>query len=319
MGVSRRAFLGTLAAGSAIAADIGKNKGIPTRILGRTDARVTILAFGTGSRFLMFDDDQAVEVLNHALDLGITYVDTAYGYGNGKSETRVGMVMKSRRKEVWLATKLNVRGGDEAMSQFEGCLKRLQTDHVDLVHIHQLQGEDDLAKVEAPDGVLKTLYKLRDQKMTRAIGVTCHGFPATLKLALERHDFDCTQMALNAALVGMESKGGFHPKPLEQSFESLALPVARKKNLGVIAMKVFAQEALNDKASPEKLVGYPLSLAGVTATVIGHKTPEQLEHNVEIAKAYKPMPPAEMKSLSSELSGKYKASLDRFFSDHVDA
>ncbi len=78
-------------------------------------------------------------MLNHALDLGITYVDTAYAYGNGKSETRVGKVMATRRKEVWLATKIPDRTRDAFMSRLEGSLKRLQTDHVDLVHIHDLR------------------------------------------------------------------------------------------------------------------------------------------------------------------------------------
>src|SRR5919205_153021 len=102
MGISRRQFLesaalGSLVAGSAIGADDSKNTPLPTRVLGRTGARVSILAMGGGSRFLMYkDEDKALEALNHAFDLGITYMDTAYGYGNGLSETRVGKVLKAR-------------------------------------------------------------------------------------------------------------------------------------------------------------------------------------------------------------------------------
>src|SRR5262249_24717999 len=74
---------------------------LPTRVLGRTGASVSILAFGCGSRFLMYDDEEkALSALNQAIDLGITYLDTAYSYGDGKSETRVGKVMATRRKEV---------------------------------------------------------------------------------------------------------------------------------------------------------------------------------------------------------------------------
>ncbi len=90
------------------------------------------------------------------------------------------------------------------MKILEGSLKRLQTDQIDLIHIHDLKGDDDLAAIEAKDGVLAVLRKLRDQKVTRFIGVTSHTDPTVLKTALERHDFDCTQMALNAALVGMK-------------------------------------------------------------------------------------------------------------------
>src|SRR6266851_9579334 len=105
MSISRRRFLGTTALGglavnSAVAAKIGKN-GLPTRVLGRTGARVSILAMGGGSRFLMYkEEDKALEALNRAFDLGITYMDTAYGYGNGVSEERVGKALKGRRKNI---------------------------------------------------------------------------------------------------------------------------------------------------------------------------------------------------------------------------
>ena len=145
---SRREFiqsstLTALAAQHLAAAETG----MPKRTLGRTGAQVSILAFGCGSRFLSYpDDDKAVEALNRALDKGITYVDTAYSYGDGKSEERVGKVMKTRRAEVWLTTKVQDRSGDGAMRILEGSLKRLQTDHLDLIHIHSLTTPDDLAK-----------------------------------------------------------------------------------------------------------------------------------------------------------------------------
>src|SRR5438874_334751 len=80
---------------------------LPKRTLGRTNAKVSILAFGCGSRFLMYEDEEkAIAALNHAIDLGITYLDTAYAYGDGKSESRVGKVTATRRKDVWMATKI---------------------------------------------------------------------------------------------------------------------------------------------------------------------------------------------------------------------
>jgi hypothetical protein len=103
------------------------------------------------------EEDKALAALNHAIDLGITNVDTAYAYGDGKSESRVGKVMASRRKDVWLATKIPDRTRDEFMRRLEASLKRLQTDHVDLLHIHSLGKPEDLAKIEAPDGALKGL------------------------------------------------------------------------------------------------------------------------------------------------------------------
>jgi hypothetical protein len=276
---------------------------------------------GGGSRFLMYkEEDKALEALNKAFDLGISYMDTAYGYGNGLSEERVGKVMKKRRKDVFLATKINVRGGDEAQRILETSMKRLQTDQVDLIHIHSLLGEDDLAEIEKKGNVLDVLRKLRDQKVTRFIGITSHTDPAVLAKALERHDFDCTQMALNAALVGMkDGKGKMQiNEKMKPSFESIALPVAKKKNLGVIAMKIYAQEELLGQAPVEKLLYYSLSLP-VSLAVVGMPKFEHIEENVRMAKAFKPMPKKEMQQLSQALSDKNKAALDRMFADHVDA
>jgi predicted aldo/keto reductase-like oxidoreductase len=249
-------------------------------------------------------------------------VDTAFGYGNGVSEERVGKALKGRRQGLWLATKVNRRNGDEAMRIIEGSLKRLQVDQVDLLHIHSLTDDADLKAIEAKDGVLSTLYKARDQKLARFIGVTSHTDPVVLKTALERHDFDCTQMALNAALVGMRNgQGGMVPNSQQESkmsFESLALPVANRKKMGVIAMKVFAQEGLNGKAPVDKLIAYSLSLP-VTAAVVGMPKPEYIDENIRIAKAFKPLSKSEMRDLSGRLSFAHKAELDRLFARHVDA
>ena len=192
------------------------------------------------------DEDEALEALGRALDLGITYIDTAHSYGNGKSEERIGKLMRARRGQVTLATKLSARKADDARRQIELSLKRLRTDRLDVLHIHALSGPEDLAAIEAPDGVLKALYEARDQKVARAIGITCHAAPAALKTALERHDFDCTQMALNAARARMaEGKGGMKATLMpEGGFEELALPVAVRKGMGVIAMKVFGQDQI---------------------------------------------------------------------------
>ncbi len=326
MHISRRSFLesatlAALALPPAPAAKIDKRTGMPMRTLGKTGAQVSILGFGCGSRFLSYkEEDKALEAGSRALEQGITYFDTAYGYGNGVSEERVGKLLKGRRKGIWVATKINKRGGDESLRILEGSLKRLQMDQVDLIHIHTLAGPEDLAAIEAKDGVLAALYKLRDQKVTRFIGVTSHTDPLTLKTALERHDFDCTQMALNAALVGMRSgaSGMVINEALRDSFEAIALPVALRKKMGVTAMKIFAQEGLVGKASPETLIRYGLSLP-VACAVVGMPKPEFIDENTRIAKAFRPLPQREMKQISTSLAQAHKARLDRFFRDHVDA
>jgi predicted aldo/keto reductase-like oxidoreductase len=264
---------------------------LPARTLGRTGAKVSILAFGCGSRFLMYEDEaEALGILNHAIDQGITYLDTAYAYGDGKSETRVGKVMATRRKDVWLATKIPDRTRNEFMRRLEASLKRLQTDHVDLLHIHSLGQAEDLAKIEAPDGALKGLMEAREQKMTRAIGMTSHTNGEVMAQAIQRHDLDCVQMALNASQNGR--------------FEELALPAARAKNLGVIAMKVTGQEYLlknaDGKSDIESLLRYSMSLP-VTTAVVGMPRKEMLDHNIEIARSFTTLPESDMERLRKTL------------------
>ncbi len=297
---SRRKFLGSLAAGGAASANLpwlanlatATEGSLPHRTLGQTGAKVSILAFGCGSRFLMYEDeDKALAVLNHAIDLGIDYIDTAFAYGDGKSETRVGKVMATRRKQVWLATKIMDRTRDAFMQRLEGSLKRLQTDHVDLLHIHGLGRADNLAQIEAPDGALKGLLEAKEQKMARFIGMTSHTDGPTLAQAIERHPLDCVQMALNPS--GM------------CDFEKTALVAANKKKLGVIAMKVFAQEHLigqePGKADPTSLLRFALSLP-VTTAVSGMPQVEMLEHNVALGRSFSPLSSADMERLRQELS-----------------
>jgi predicted aldo/keto reductase-like oxidoreductase len=264
---------------------------LPSRTLGRTGAKVSILAFGCGSRFLMYKDEDSSAILNRAIDLGITYLDTAYAYGDGESETRVGRVMATRRKDVWLATKIPDRTRDAFLRRLEASLKRLQTDHVDLVHIHSLGQADDLAKIEAADGAMKGLMEAREQKMARFAGMTSHTNGEVMATAIQGHDLDCVQMALNASRNGR--------------FEELALPAANAKNLGVIAMKVTGQEFLVGdgaaKADMNSLLRYSMSLP-VTTAVVGMPRPEMLAHNVEIARAFTPLTDQEKENLRRQLT-----------------
>lgn len=315
--ISRREFLenmgvGTVAGtGLLLLKDVADGQSaknvLPSRTLGRTGQKVSILAFGCGSRFLMYKDvDSASAILNRAIDLGITYLDTAYAYGDGESETRVGRVMATRRKDVWLATKIPDRTRDEFLRRLEASLKRLQTDHVDLVHIHSLGQADDLAKIEAKGGALEGLMQAREQKMARFVGMTSHTNGEVMAKAIERHDLDCVQMALNASRNGR--------------FEELALPAANKKNLGVIAMKVTGQEFLvgdgAGKADMNSLLRYSMSLP-VTTAVVGMPKPEMLAHNIEIARAFAPLSDEEKNRLRQQLNNS-REGLEKRLVGHLD-
>jgi aryl-alcohol dehydrogenase-like predicted oxidoreductase len=280
---------------------------LPSRTLGRTSAQVSILAFGCGSRFLMYEDEaQALDVLNHAIDSGITYLDTAYSYGDGKSEIRVGTVMAARRKEVWLATKIPDRTRDGFLRRLEASLKRLQVNQVDLVHIHSLGKADDLAAIEAPDGAMQGLLEAREQKMARFVGMTSHTSGEVMAQAIAHNDLDCVQMALNASGNGQ--------------FEELALPAAKKKNLGVIAMKVSGQEFLlgtgAGKTNIDSLLHYSMSLP-VSTTVVGMPKVEMLDHNIAVARTFSPLSKSEMQQLREMLSPS-GSDLEKRLSGHLD-
>jgi uncharacterized protein len=294
---------------SALEPEVEVKTNLPQRVLGRTGVKVPIIAFGCGSRFLMYEsEDDALRALNHVIDSGVTYLDTAMDYGKGMSETRVGMVMRTRRKEVWLATKVPppARTRDEALREVEKSLKRLQTDRVDLLHLHSLTTDEDLQKIEAKDGAMKALYELREQKVARFIGMTSHTDGAVMAKAIEHNDLDCVQMAMNPARA--------------LQFEELALPAAKKKNLGVILMKVTAQEKLlgagAGKAGIEPLIRYALSLP-VSTAVIGMPKLQFIDQNIAIVKSFNPMNAGEMDQLRSQVASQ-RVSLENFFMRHRD-
>ena len=327
--LTRRSFLGgAVAAATACQSEQRESAeqsaapaALPSRPLGKTGAQPSILGMGCGSRLGMYEqEDKALEALHLALDLGVTYLDTAQTYGGGNSETWVGKVMADRRDQVFLTTKIRVRDYDEALRATETSLERLQTDRIDLIHIHSLQDEEDLAAIEA--GSLRALMRLRDEGACRFAGITSHVYPDVLATALERHDFDCTQMALNAAKQG-RSGNSRDPvdSPPEDSFEAVAMPVAMRKGMGILAMKVTGQDALvgegPGKSGVDRLLQYAWSLP-VASAVVGMPTLDLLRENVEIARNFAPMPQDEMNRFSSELAGANKQALDRHFCRHED-
>jgi aryl-alcohol dehydrogenase-like predicted oxidoreductase len=299
---------------------------LPKRKLGRTGAEIPILGFGSGSRFCNAykgKDDEAVAALHRAVDLGVTYFDTATSYGNGYSQSMMGRVLKTRRKEVFIATKIYGGKRDDILRNLEETLKRLQTDHVDLLHIHKLENDEEVNSLGGKDGSVETYYSLREQKVARFIGVSAHSDPLPVKHFIERYDFDCVQLALNAAMQGVvRYPGGYKPDPASRhSFETIALPAALEKNMGVLAMKVFAQGHLVGgdplKADALSLLRYVWSLP-VASSMIGMTSLKEIEQNAAWARAFEPMPKDEMKALSARLAAEHKASLDRHFANHDD-
>jgi uncharacterized protein len=320
MEITRRSFLASVAA-AATAIEINAQTGMPMRSLGSTGAKVSLLAFGAGSRWLAYKDrDKALAALEKALKGGVNYVDSAASYGDGQSEQWVGEFLKTHKKDFFLVTKIGGdRSYDDAMKIIERSMKNLGVNQVDLMHIHSLGNEDDLAKIEAANGQLKAMRWAKENKLTRFIGVTSHMNPQVLKTALERHDFDSTQMALNIAQIGNAAPSDRAGQGMTgaSGFEMIAMPVALRKKMGLTAMKVFAQEKLLGKASPEMLIRYAMTLP-VAATTIGMPELAHIDFNLSVAKSFKPLSPDEMKALPASVSGQMRAAIDHFFSDHMD-
>ena len=325
MSISRREFLEATAIGGVVAGSLSRSgtqdahphagqdrdRGFHSGLCG--GSRFSGLKTKTGEEVGYKEEEKAVAFLKRAFDLGINYFDTADDYG--VSEERFGMALKAHgRKGITVATKISARDGAGFNRNLERSLKRLGVDQLDILHLHGIMNDTDMARAEAPGAALEQLYKAKEQKLTRFIGITCHAAPLTLQSALERHDFDCTQMALNAAQSALQQ-----PRGNTAVFENTALPVAVRKNLGIIAMKIWLQDFLPDvpERTARNLMYYTLSLPIATA-VIGSPKLEYLEENVKLAKAFKPLPKAEMVQLSDALS-KYKLAMNDIFRHHIDA
>jgi aryl-alcohol dehydrogenase-like predicted oxidoreductase len=321
--MDRREFVGSLVAAAAIgttrlSASITskveqqqkpRKPAIPRRILGKTGVKVSALIIGgvVAMKEAPTAKFHPAELANAALDAGINYFDTAPSYGNGQSERNYGEVLETRRNEVFLATKTGNRSYDGAMREVEASLKRLRTGRLDLLQIHGVKAKEDFTKWDKPDGVLKALYELRDEKVTRFIGVTGHESAESIRRAIELFDFDTVLTT-------------FNPTTRRLSYQDLVLPLARNKNMGILAMKVmgggYGSLALgnpikNDKVwyhdeaprqtEAEMLIRYALGLP-ISAAVVGMGSLEHLRINVAAVRDAQPLYKEQRKVLETQMS-----------------
>jgi len=229
--LSRREFLQrTAMVGAGLAAGVraGESGGaeLPTRVLGRTGAKVTILGLGTAPiGEARGDMAEAVRIFSEVIDRGVNFVDTARIYGI--AEEALGQVLATRRDKVFLVTKCWTDSAARAQQMFEESLRTLKTDHVDLVHIHNV-GNKNLDKVLAKDGILEYLLRQKEAGKTRFIGLSGHERPPVFLKMLETDQIDVVMSVMNYADRNI------------YDFEGKVLPECRKRNVGVVAMKVYA-------------------------------------------------------------------------------
>jgi aryl-alcohol dehydrogenase-like predicted oxidoreductase len=256
----------------------------PERPLGGTGITVPLVGYGTaplGKKEV--SREHAVRCLNHAIDRGITYLDTSPDYG---SEPHLGEVIRTRRDEVFLATKINRRSREGVLQEVRESLRRLQTDHLDLVQVHAVSAWADLEQALAPDGAVAALEEARDQGLTRFIGITGHARPEILGNALTRYRFDTVLCAL-----GMADR-------LVTSPETFLLPKAVERNVGVIAMKTLGH---GEFKSRDLALRYSLGLPGVSLAIVGMGTMAQIDEIVEIASQFRPLEEREEERLIEEV------------------
>lgn len=220
------------------------------------------------------NEEQAIAILNRALDRGIRYFDTAWIYSRGQSEERVGKVTRHRRKEMWIATKAWERTREGARRQLEESLTRLQTDHVDEWRLHNVWDFAELDKCFAPAGALQAMIQARDEGLVRYISLSGHANPQVQIEALRRFPFDSVLIAVSVL------------DHFIYSFAEEFLPVANAQGVATIGMKVFALGKLRHVY--DRALRYTLGLP-VSTTIVGCATMEELEKDLAIAEHFVPL------------------------------
>jgi uncharacterized protein len=297
-GISRREFVQISATGTAallLGNQVDGNAAppMPERPLGRTGHKVRLFSLG-GQATLEKPGthDESIAIINRAIDLGVNYLDTAR-YGNGISQTYIGEVMKSRRKEVFLATKTRDRTRDGSLKLLEESLHLLQTDRIDLWQLHNITEMQELDQIFSKDGAIEAMKKARDEKTVRFLGITGHFDPDVLIEGLKRFSFDTILMALNPS------------DPHILPFQTKLLPMAVQNKMGIIAMKVPARGRLfrpGGITSMKDAMTYVLSKQ-VSTLIVGCDNVKQVEENVQIAKGFEPLSAERMAELEKLTAG----------------
>jgi aryl-alcohol dehydrogenase-like predicted oxidoreductase len=219
-------------------------------------------------------EEEAIEIVNTAIDRGIRYFDTAWIYSQGQAETRLGKVVKHRRSEMWIATKTWDTTRDGALRQLEESLRRLQTDHLDEWRLHNIWDYARLDAFTGEGGALEAAIQAREEGVVRHISISCHTDPQILVEALDRFPFD-------SALIAVSALDHF-----VLSFAEEFLPVANAKGVATIGMKVLGLGSLTHEVERSLRYAFGLPLSTV---IVGMETMAQLQQNLAIAESFQPL------------------------------
>lgn len=309
-GVNRRDFLRlTVASTVALSAlpvlGAEKKGDIPYRALGRTGEKISAIGVG-GFHIGTPPEDEGIRIIRTAIDSGINFMDNSWDYHDGGSEVRMGKALKDGyREKAFLMTKIDGRTKSSAGKQIDESLKRLQTDHVDLMQFHEIIRMEDPDRIFAEGGALEAMLDAKQAGKVRYIGFTGHKDPTIHLRMLEiaaKHQFhfDAVQMPLNVMDAHF------------RSFQQQVVPVLVKEEIGVLGMKPLASGLIltSKTAKPIECLHYAMSLP--TSTVItGMNKMEYLNQALEAARTFKPLNEQEIASLLGKTAeaastGKYE-------------
>jgi predicted aldo/keto reductase-like oxidoreductase len=262
------------------------------RNFGRTGEQISIIGVGGFHLSRPEDPQLATRIVRTALDRGVNFLDNSWDYADGESERRMGMALRDGfREKAFLMTKIDGRTAKSATEQLEQSLRRLQTDHVDLLQFHEVIRMEDADRIFAPGGAMEAVIRAREQGKTRFIGFTGHKSPEIHKHMLDVADgsdfrFDSLQMPLNV----MDAH--------HHSFEQIVLPIALQKQMAVIGMKPMGDPFIlhSQTVSAPECLRYAMSLP-VSVTITGIDSMDILQQALDVAESFTPLTPQERTEL----------------------
>src|SRR5215212_170142 len=266
---------------------------MPVRTLGRTGVKVSLIGLGGWHiGFKHLDEQLSVRIIRTAIDNGINFMDNCWDYNEGASEERMGKALQDGyRERVFLMTKIDGRTKQDAAKQLDESLKRLQTDHIDLVQHHEILRYEDPHRIFDDEGANAALIEARDAGKISFIGFTGHKDPRIhlymLEVARENgFHFDAVQMPLNV----MDAH--------YRSFEKMVLPELVKQNIGVLAMKTLANGTILESKTVTAIecLQYAMNLP-VSVVITGCESMRDLEQALTAARTFKPLSEEEVSNL----------------------
>lgn len=297
--VSRRRFLeiaASITAMCATRADLWaaeERGGIPYKTFGSTGEKVSAIGLG-GYHIGTPADAESIRIIRTAIDGGINFMDNCWDYNDGASEVKMGKALRDGyRQKVFLMSKIDGRDKDTAARQIDESLKRLQTDHIDLMQMHEVIRMNDPERVFAPGGGMEALAEAKKAGKIRFIGFTGHKSPDIhlhmLKVA-DEHKFplDAVLMPVNVMDAHFES------------FVGKVMPVLVQKKLGIQTMKPIGGGIILQSKTVSAPECLRFAMSQPTDVVItGCDSLEIVQQALHTARNFKPMSQEEMVSLLS--------------------